>query len=91
MAIVLKRFRKPHEKKPCPQNINPLIKRLFELAHEQRIALLDVEEKAGLGHATMVKWKNSRKPQLENFEAALNVLGYELKIVRKRDEGELAA
>lgn len=88
--IVLDRLRIPKRSKACHPSVNSLIKEFFALAWKHRTSLLDIEERAGIGASTITHWKTSRKPHLENFRAALNVIGYDLKIVRLRDESEAA-
>lgn len=66
--------------------MNPLIKRLDELTKGRRT---DVAYDAGLGKNALTQWiTNGVSPSLISFEAALNVVGYELKIVKKDEENE---
>lgn len=63
--------------------MNPLVKELMELTDGKRVK---VSQEAGLGENTLTQWiRNGNQPGLINFEAALNVVGYELKIVKKED------
>lgn len=63
--------------------MNPLIKTLKSLADGKR---KKVAFKAGLGENSLDQWFAGTQPGLINFEAALNVLGYELQIVKKENE-----
>ena len=79
--------RRPHpHRRQCPvaPQAHPLARRLFELIDGQGAALTTVAERAGLAVATLVKWKYRHAPTVTALEAALNVLGYELRIVPVR-------
>jgi hypothetical protein len=68
-----------------PEHTHWLVRRLFEEMNEQRICMMDVSERAGLNKNTMENWRRRTSPTLLNIEAALNVLGYELTIRRRKD------
>ena len=81
-------LRRPHPKHtacPVAPRAHPLARYFFELLDEQGIALTDIAERAGLGVATLVKWKYRHTPTVVALEAALNALGYRLAIVRLKD------
>ena len=81
-------LRRPHPKRiacPVAPRAHPLARRFFELLAEQGVALTDVAGRAGLAVATLVKWKYRHVPQVDTLEAALNALGYELRILRRPD------
>lgn len=62
---------------------NPLIQEFEELRKERGCTYLWLTEKSGLGYSTIWTWSRAgRVPNLENFQAALNAFGYELKIVK---------
>ena len=73
----------PRPKIPVSAHAHPLAKRLFEIADSQHTALTDIAHRSGLGLATLVKWKYRHAPTVAALQAALNVLGYELRVVRK--------
>lgn len=80
-------LRAPHPKRrarPIAPKAHPLARRFFELMDEQGAALTDVAQRAGLGVATLVKWKYRHAPTVAALEAGLNVLGYRLAIVPKQ-------
>jgi hypothetical protein len=84
-------MRTPHPKRracPVAPHAHPLARQLFEIMDRQQVAMTDVAERAGLSHATLVKWKSSHTPVIATFEAALNVVGYELRIARRRDPSD---
>lgn len=63
---------------PLPDNVHPLVRRLFEVQAEQRMTLLEMSERSGVGVKSMSHWRHDNSPQLLPFDAAANVLGYEL-------------
>lgn len=69
---------------PVPSSAHPLVRRFFEILNEDMTVISEVAERAGLQPSCISNWRYRRNPMLPNFEAALNVLGYELKIVRRR-------
>ena len=64
---------------------HPLVQRFIELMNYEQITPLDVAERSGVNEHTIRNWRNRANPQIQNFDACLNVLGYELAIRRKRD------
>lgn len=84
-------MRTPHPKRracPVAPHAHPLARRFFEIAGQQGVAVTDVAERSGLALATLVKWKSRHAPTVPTLEAALNVLGYELRIARRRDAAD---
>lgn len=84
-------MRTPHpHRHACPvaENAHPLARQFFKIIDRQQVAVTDVAERAGLGLATLVKWKSRHAPTVMALEAALNVVGYELRVVRRRDPAE---
>lgn len=69
-----------------PEHAHPLVRQFFGLLNVALINRGHVAAKAGLSTHTICAWRRAA-PQLPNFEAALNVLGYRLAIVplEKRD------
>lgn len=64
-----------------PDGCHPLVRQLFEIANEQRATMKEIAGRAGMvPYATLSNWRYGNCPQLQNFEAALNALGYELHI-----------
>lgn len=63
---------------------------LFAEAARQRLPLVDLSERSGVGMQTLLAWKKDdrkgrklrREPRVGNLEAALNVLGYRLVAAR---------
>ncbi len=65
------------------QHSHPLVRKLFEEAHRQRLPQKTWSERAGLSHDTLRDWKKRHSPHLLSLEAAANVLGFEL-VLRRR-------
>ena len=69
-------------------NGNPVIQFLFKEMHRQRMCQMDMSERIGLHRDTLRNWRTRYNPRITDVEAALNVLGYTLKAVKKRDEAD---
>lgn len=65
-----------------PKGANPLIGFLFKQMNEQGITMKQLSKKSGVHNATIGRWFR-HEPTMLNYEACLNVLGYNLKIVKK--------
>ena len=64
-----------------PQNINPLVRELFEIFNRDKFLTLNlICEKSGLSVDTISQWRYGHAPQLVSFEAVLNSVGYQLVI-----------
>lgn len=68
-----------------PQKCHPLIRRMFEIMNSEQVMISEVAPRAGVCRHTFNIWRKRQSPRLFDFEAALNALGYELRIVRRRD------
>lgn len=82
------KFREPHphrKARPIAVHAHPLVREFFARLEDECTSVTDVAERAGLGLATLVKWKSKHSPTVVSFEAALNVIGCELKIVERKD------
>lgn len=65
------------------ERTHPLSAELFRILRASPYTLSQLSELAGVGRETLSHWGHRTNPRLMNFEAALEALGYELKIVRK--------
>jgi DNA-binding phage protein len=72
-------------KLPPPRNTNPLIVRLVELINDGGIDSFELCRRAGLGTGAIHAWRHHSNPGVNNLEAVLNALGYELKIERREN------
>lgn len=81
-------LRRPHPKRhacPVTAHAHPLVREFFELLAEEGVALTDVAQRAGVCAATLSKWKSRHSPTVVALAAALNVIGFELAIVRRSE------
>lgn len=79
---------KKYVKKKPTRNPHPLVREFLNLTHRERISDKDIAGRAGLGKDTIKDWRYRTTPNLCLFEAALNVLGYRLTIVKMKDESD---
>ena len=68
---------------PVPPKAHPLVRRLIRLANAQQVTLTEIAKESGVGAHTISNWRYRSAPSLANLEAALIVLGYQLKIVER--------
>ena len=69
-----------------PKKAHPLVRRLFEILNDQHLVVSDIAERAGIKASTISDWRYRRSPSVQNFEAAINALGYELHIRQRRED-----
>ena len=74
--------------RPTIINGNPVVRFLFEEMHRQRCCQMDLSEKVGLHRDTLRKWRTKYTPRINDMEAALNALGYTLKVARLKDKSD---
>ena len=70
---------------PPPLNRNPLIKRLVDLMNQAGADSQELARQAGVSLGTINAWRTRTNPNITNLEAVLNVLGYELAIIKRKD------
>ena len=70
---------------PIPPKAHPLVRRLIRIANAKQVTLTEIAMESGVSPKTISDWRYRSAPSLTNFEAALNALGYELKIVERRN------
>lgn len=69
-------------KVPDKKSYDPCVWRLFGLLQHRGISISQLAEKSGVAKKTLFSWLyKQRSPQLINFRAAANALGYELVLV----------
>lgn len=66
-------------------NGNPHVRWLAQELRNRKLSMEQVSVRAGLARTIISHWFRDRNPTLSNFEAVLNVLGYELRIVKKSE------
>lgn len=73
-------------KRTVPKHCHPLVTQFFELLHAEGVPYGDVADRSGISTAAFRAWKFKRAPLIHNLDAALNALGYELRIVKRQEE-----
>lgn len=63
-----------------PTKCHPLVRRLFILMNEQNAQIQEVADESGVSRSTFWSWGHTRMPGVDKLEAALNTLGFRLKI-----------
>ena len=75
-----------------PTTGHPAVRRLFELMVQQQAMIKTVAQRAGVSSTAMKGWKRKAcggqrtTASIDNIEACLNVLGYTLAVVPKKDD-----
>lgn len=72
--------------KPIARGSNPLVRHLITELNKRELTWAEAEAKAGVAVGTIRAWKSRSMPRLDNFTAALNAIGLDLKIVRLGSE-----
>lgn len=67
------------------QNSHPCVRRFVEEMNEQQTTFAEVAERSGVGIDTMRFWQTRHMPRVDLLDAALNVLGLELCVRKRRD------
>ena len=62
---------------------HPLARHFFELASKSGRPLNEIAFEAGIYPGTFSAWKRKNAPHIEALQAALNVLGHELMVVKR--------
>lgn len=65
-----------------PENVHPLVRRLFEEMNYQQIGILDMADRSGINKNTINDWKKRSVPNVANLSACYAVLGMELSLSR---------
>lgn len=75
--------------RPPERGASPFIDRFVEIMNWSRCGFRDLSERSGLHYKTLEGWRRPHKggarpsqPKLDDFEAALNAMGFRLAIVR---------
>ena len=71
-----------------PENIHPWVRFLLIEAKEQRCTLKSLADRSGVMVGTIRNWRDRAMPNLANFEACLNSLGYEIQFIPIRELNE---
>lgn len=65
---------------------HPLVREFVELLNRDQLPLVEVARRAGIDRCVMHRWRIRSNPSIAMFEAALNVMGYELRIAPRLGE-----
>jgi hypothetical protein len=68
-----------HSKKQIT-NSSPFLKFLFSQMQEMGVSEAELARRTGICEATIRGWRTRTTPRLMDMEAALNAIGFELKI-----------
>lgn len=63
-----------------PEHAHPLVREFVRIANQEQATLKEIAQRAGLNQHTLKGWRLKHMPQLDTFEAALNVLDHRLLI-----------
>lgn len=66
------------------ENSHPIIKLLYETLEKRGMSYSDLSKKSGINLSTVSNWKYKSNPTLLNLEAALNAVGYDLKVEERK-------
>lgn len=68
----------------CASGVDPLVKELYHLMKSTGRTYLSMSIQVGVSQNIFTAWFHGRStPNVSNLEACLNVLGYELKIIKR--------
>lgn len=70
---------------PIPPHAHPLVRRLIEILNEEETTVKEAAKRANASPATVCNWRYRSVPRLDMFEAVLNSMDYELKIVKRAE------
>lgn len=65
-----------------------IVRQFFAILAREEIPVRVVADRSGMSEVGIGYWRNKKVPSVTNFQAALNSIGYDLKIVRLRGTGD---
>lgn len=71
---------------PIPTHCHPLVRAWIAALNDQQTSLTEVSNRCGMDRRALSDWRYRRMPRLDNFEAALNVIGLRLVILPLEDD-----
>jgi hypothetical protein len=74
---------KPGPRTKAPKHVHPLVELIFKEMAWQELSRPKLARLAGIAENTIQNWRRCATPNLQNVEACLNVLGYELTVTQK--------
>lgn len=77
-------YKQPNRRrnKPMPAHCHPLVKIYIQELNRRSMTWDEAEKDTGVGAGTLRAWSSQSMPRLDTFVAALNAVGFDLKIVR---------
>ena len=73
-------------KLPIPQHAHPLVRQFFRQLNYDKTTITEVAARTSIRRGTISDWRYSREPSISMFDAALNAIGFELYIRRRRED-----
>ena len=70
------------------RNGNRCVKFLFNEMFNQRMTQADLADRTGIAYDTLKHWRLYTMPRVSDLDAALNTMGYELTVRRKKSGGD---
>lgn len=64
---------------------HPLVREFVELLNRDRLTLTEVARRSGIDRCVMHRWRCRSNPSVAMLQAALNAMGYELRIAPRRE------
>ena len=71
------------------KNNNHVVRFVFEQMYKQKIHQRDMAHRMGFHPDTMRSWRLKHMPSIQSVEDCLDYLGYELRVVKKRDREDI--
>lgn len=70
-------------RKAIPANCHPLVAAIMREVNDRRIDFPSLGARAGVCPRTVAQWRIDRTPNLVNFVAVAEALGFEVRLERK--------
>lgn len=69
-----------YRKHSVPENVHPLVRKLFEEMNREQIGVVDMAERSGVNKNTINDWKKRSVPNIVNLDACFSVLGKKISV-----------
>ena len=70
-----------------PDRAHPLVRQMFDEMNEQQCSQQTMSERSGINKNTFRSWRTKAVPRIDDLEACLNVLGFEIVVRPIKDTG----
>lgn len=74
-----------------PPHASPIVKTLFQEMRDSGVTYEQLARRSGLSPYSIWSWRGERVPLITNIVAALNAVGLDLVVVRRRRGNEAQA